>query len=80
VLCGEGFVGFLRVVAYSDDLSPEVLEFLVGVPKLARLRSASFREIFRIEVYNYVLVSTKIFEANIFTIACLQPESGSGAT
>ena len=70
----------LGVVAYSDDLRTEVLEFLVRVPKLARLRSASLREIFRIEVYNYVLVSTEIFEANVLAIAGLQPESRSEAT
>ena len=70
----------LGVVAYSDDLRTEVLEFLVRVPKLARLRSASLREIFRIEVYNYVLVSTEIFEANVLAIAGLQPEQRSEAT
>jgi hypothetical protein len=69
----------LGVVAYSDDLRTEVLEFLVGVPKLARLRGASLREIFRIEVYNYVLVSTEIFEANVLAITGLQPESRSEA-
>ena len=70
----------LGVVAYSNDLRTEVLEFFVRVPKLARLRRASLREIFGIEVYNYVLVSTEIFEANILAIAGLQPESRSRAT
>ena len=70
----------MGVVAYSNDLRTEVLELLVRVPKLARLRSASLREIFRIEVYNYVLVSTEILEANVLAIAGLQPESGSGDT
>jgi hypothetical protein len=73
-------MGLWGVVAYSDDLRTEVLEFLIGVPKLARLCSASFREVFRIEVYNYVLVSTKIFEANVFPIAGLEPESRSQTT
>jgi len=71
VLRGEGSMGLLGVVAYSDDLGTEVLEFLVRVPKLTRLCSASFREIFRIEVYNYVLASTEIFEANVLAIAGL---------
>jgi hypothetical protein len=70
----------LGVVAYSNDLRTEVLEFFVRVPKLARLRSASFREVFGIEVYNYILVSTEIFEANVLAIASLQPESRSEAT
>ena len=77
MLRGELSMRLLGVVAYSDDLRTEVLEFLVRVSKLARLRSASFREIFRIEVYNYVLASTEIFEADVLAIASLQPESRS---
>ena len=59
MLRGEGSMRLLGVLAYSDDLSTEVLEFLIGLPKLARLCSASIREIFRIKVYNYVLLPPK---------------------
>ena len=73
-------MGLLGVLAYSDDLSTEVLEFLIGLPKLARLCSASIREICRIKVYNYVPASTEIFEANVLATAGSEPESRSQTT
>ena len=80
MLRSEGSMGLLAVAAYSNDLGTEVLEFFVRVPKLTRLSSASFRKVFRIEVDDYVFVSTKVFEANILAIASLESESRSQTT
>src|SRR6266567_3483776 len=64
----------LVIFAYSDDLCAEVLEFLIRVPELAGLRCASFREVFRIEVDDDVLLSVKVFEANVLASTGLQSE------
>jgi hypothetical protein len=70
----EGFVRLTVVTAYSDDFGTEIPEFLVRVSELASFRGASPSEIFWIEVYDYVLLSSEIFEANVVTIAGLKSE------
>ena len=80
VFAGESLVGPLVVVTYSDDLSAEILEFLVRVSELASFRGASSREVFRIKIDDYVLVPTEVLEANILAIAGLESETRSQTT